>query len=63
MEAAEARRRERERTEARTTSLTIIGLGNLLVILIGAATWFVLKKRKAKKIGRSRARVRSAATG
>lgn len=50
MEAAEARRREREQAEARTTSLIIIGLGNLLVILIGAATWFVLKKRKARKL-------------
>ncbi|OOE67329.1 TIGR03503 family protein [Salinivibrio sp. IB868] len=50
MEAAEARRQQREREEARTTSLLIIGLGNLLVMLIGAATWFVLRKRKARKL-------------
>ncbi|ODP99221.1 TIGR03503 family protein [Salinivibrio kushneri] len=50
MEAAEARRQQRAREEARTTSLLIIGLGNLLVMLMGAATWFVLRKRKARKL-------------
>jgi uncharacterized protein (TIGR03503 family) len=48
--AAEERRREREKEKARTTSLLIIGVGNLLILLLGAAVWFVLKKRKARKL-------------
>ncbi|GAK85373.1 hypothetical protein JCM19238_2955 [Vibrio ponticus] len=45
----EAQRIKEVRESQRQTSMMIIIVGNLVVVLIGLVTWFVMRKLKAKR--------------